>query len=151
MVIKKKPKTFSDYSVELSWGQLTAIRNSLAADHSSPISDEMYAELTFYLEQLPGPGESEEEMKAEEEAAKSGLASPEADGQPLKPSADDLLPSPGKEEAGAPSGEERPEEGPPPDDLAAEQAPEDSGAEGPESDEGAESEADRRLPPPPRE
>lgn len=150
MKISKINGTYNDYKVEMSFGQLTAIRNALANDHAEVLSDELFAELNWYLDNVPGPGESEEDLKAEEEAAKSGMAAPEAAQNPLKPKADDLLPAPDEEEGsdeqlpgaeGPPSGEEGPpEEGPP------EEGPPE---EGPPA--GPEGEADRRLPPPPRE
>ena len=153
MKIKKIKGTYNDYSCELSFGQLTAVRNALGTDHADPLADELYAELNWYLDNIPGPGEEEEDIKREQEAAESGMASPEAAGQPMKPSADDLLPAPGEEEGGAapggPEGEMPPgpegEGGPPP---GAEEGP---GEEGPPPEEEGGSEADRRLPPPPRE
>ena len=148
MKIKKIKGTYNDYSLELSFGQILAIRNALGTEHSDPVSDELFAELGWYLDNIPGPGEDEEDLKKEEEAAASGLGSPEAEGQPLGPNTDDLLPMPGEEggeEGGGPPvpGEEGPE-GPP------------GGGPGPEpgpgrEEEEPESEADRRLPPPPRE
>jgi len=155
MQIKKKEGSYSDYTLNLSWGQLLAIRNALATDHTDPVSDELHAELNFYLANLPGPGESEEDIKKAEEADDSGLASPEAEGQPLKPSADDLLPLPGHEGGEGGEGEAEPggaegqgEEGPPgppePPEGAEDMPP-------PNEKAGKESEADRRLPTPPRE
>jgi len=112
--IKKIKGTYNDYQVEMSFGQLEAMRNALAADHADPLADELYAELTWYLDNIPGPGESEEDIKAAEDAEESGMADKEAgEGRPVKPSADDLLPKPGEEPVGpgAPP-EEGPEEGP---------------------------------------
>lgn len=62
--------SFNDYQVEASYGQLVAIRNALEKDHSDPLSDELYAELNYYLQNVPGPGESSDEFKAERDAAK---------------------------------------------------------------------------------
>lgn len=62
--------SFNDYQVELSYGQLVAIRNALEKDHSDPLSDELYAELNYYLQNIPGPGESSDEFKAERDASK---------------------------------------------------------------------------------
>jgi len=62
--------SFNDYGVEMSYGQLVAIRNALEKDHSEPLSDELYAELNYYLQNVPGPGESSDEFKAERDAAK---------------------------------------------------------------------------------
>ena len=146
MKIKKIKDTYNDYQVELSFGQIQAIKNALARDHADPVSDELFAELNWYLDNIPGPGESEDDLKQAEEAGESGLASPEAEGQPLQPSADDLLPLPGEEGEGG--GEELPPEG------GEELPPEGGGEEGeelPPEGEPEESEADRRLPPPPEE
>jgi hypothetical protein len=62
--------SFNDYKVEMSYGQLVAIRNALEKDHSDPLSDELYAELNYYLQNVPGPGESSDAFKAERDAAK---------------------------------------------------------------------------------
>ena len=88
--------TFDDYELELSFQQLLAIKNALATDHSDPISDELFAQLDFYLANLPGPGEDPDSLKKAEDAAASGLDSPEASEKPSPRSspADDLLPRP---------------------------------------------------------
>ena len=61
--------SFNDYQVELSYGQLVAMRNALEKDHSDPLSDELYAELNYYLQNIPGPGENSDEFKAQRDAA----------------------------------------------------------------------------------
>ena len=156
MKIKKIKDTYNDYQCELSFGQLTAIRNALSAEHADPLADELFAELNWYLDNIPGPGESEEDIKAQEQAGASGMASPEAAQKPLNPQADELLPAPGEEEGGQPPGAEGPppgEEGPPgegaPEAQPGEEGPPQPGEEGPPA--GPEGEADRRLPPPPEE
>lgn len=68
MRIKKLDDTFNEYKVEISFGQLVAIRDALEKDHAEPISDELYAEISYYLQNIPGPGESTEEFKAEKDA-----------------------------------------------------------------------------------
>jgi hypothetical protein len=105
MKIKKVSSTYNTYSVEMSFGQLEAIRNAMANDHADPLADELYAELTWYLDNIPGPGESEEDLKAAEEAEESGLADKDVGEKPTKERADDYLPSPGEDE-GAPGGAE---------------------------------------------
>ena len=62
--------SFNDYDISMSYGQLVAIRNALEKDHADPLSDELYAELNYYLQNVPGPGESSDEFKAERDAAK---------------------------------------------------------------------------------
>ena len=139
----------------MSFGQLTAIRNALSAEHADPLADELFAELNWYLDNIPGPGEDEDDLKAQEQAGASGMASPEAAQKPLSPKADDLLPAPGEEEGGeqppGPKGPPGDEAGPPGEEgFPGEGAPE----EAPPGEEGApgpEDAADRRLPPPPEE
>lgn len=62
--------SFNDYQVELSYGQLVAIRNALEAKHDDPLSDELYAEINYYLQNIPGPGESSDAFKQERDMAK---------------------------------------------------------------------------------
>jgi hypothetical protein len=70
MKISKAKETFNDYKVELSWGQLNAIYKALEQDHADPLADELFAELGWYLENVPGPGEDEEEYKEAKDAEK---------------------------------------------------------------------------------
>lgn len=88
----------------MSFGQLVAIKNALAKDHSDPLADELYSELEWYLANVPGPGESNDDLKKAEEAADTGLASPEAADDPRKASVDDLLPDPAGEDGAPPPG-----------------------------------------------
>jgi hypothetical protein len=62
--------SFNDYQVELSYGQLIAMRNALEKAHADPLSDELYAELNYYLQNIPGPGESSDQFKAERDMSK---------------------------------------------------------------------------------
>ena len=163
MKIKKIKDTYNDYQCELSFGQLMAIKNALASDHSDPLADELFAELNWYLDNIPGPGESEDDLKREEEAGASGMASPEAEGQPMNPEADDLLPAAPEEggegeegalppeggEMGGPEGSEPGGEEP---GMAEAPGGEEPGGEGPPVPAShPPGEADRRLPTPPRE
>ena len=99
MRIKKISDTFSDYRVELSFGQLVAIRDALEQSHADPMSDEMYQEINYYLSQVPGPGEDETEKKQSTE----GL--PTEDGAPndTEMEANKLVPPPDEGEADLPS------------------------------------------------
>lgn len=63
MKIKKVKDTFNTYSVELSWGQLAAITASLGNDHADPLADEAFREMTWYMKEVPGPGEDEDQFK----------------------------------------------------------------------------------------
>lgn len=104
--------SFNDYQVEMSYGQLVAIRNALEKDHSDPLSDELYAELNYYLQNVPGPGESSDEFKAERDAAKKTKeeAGAEVEGGEAPPTDTELeagLPAPpsdDEEDLGAPIG-----------------------------------------------
>jgi hypothetical protein len=155
MKIKKIKGTYNDYSVEMSFGQLLAVKNALGADHADPVADELYAELEWYLTNIPGPGEDEEDLKKAEEAGESGMASPEAAETPGGPAGpaqgdtNDLLPAPpGSEGEGVGEGGELP----PPEGIEDEGAAAAAGGPpGPSEEGGEESEADRRLPPPPEE
>jgi ribosomal protein L12E/L44/L45/RPP1/RPP2 len=63
MKLTKVKDTYNDYRLELSWGQLEALISSLESNHADPILDEMLQELKWYLNNVPKPGESEEEFK----------------------------------------------------------------------------------------
>lgn len=158
MQIKKVKNSYNDYDCQISFGQLQAIKNALARDHADPLADELYAELEWYIQNVPGPGESEDDIKKAEDAMASGLdQAPPGDQEPIAGQADELLPAPGEEgeEGGMePGGAE--EIGPEPGGEG------EFGPEGPEGEGemvpaggppegGGESEADRRLPPPPEE
>lgn len=98
MKIDKVSKTFGDYKVEMSWGQLEVISAALERDHADPVADELFAELRWYMDRLPGPGESEEDTKAREEQA-AGLEGGEEDmGLPMPPRDDADLEEPAEGE-----------------------------------------------------
>lgn len=66
MQLKKKSNdTFNIYTAEFSWGQLIALHSALQKDHSGPVLDEIFAELDFYVNELPKPGEEKEKKKEE--------------------------------------------------------------------------------------
>lgn len=86
MRIQKIKDTFNDYRVELSWGQLNAVFKALEQDHADPLADELFAELGWYLENVPGPGEDEDEYKEAKEAEKQQIeAGDEGAGAPPNP------------------------------------------------------------------
>ena len=93
MVIKKKAKTFNDYDVQLSWGQLEVVAAALERDHSDPVADELHAELHWYMERVPGPGEEEEDAKAREQGGQPVAQQGEEGDMPI--------PMPPGEEGGA--------------------------------------------------
>jgi len=99
MKLEKIKKTYNDYKLELSWGQIEAIAQALSQNHSDPLADELYAEWQWYMERVPGPGEDEEEIEAQQKAAAEG-------GQPGAVEGEDLpIPMPPGKEAGTPPGE----------------------------------------------
>lgn len=75
-------------------GQIEAIRNALEKDHADPISDELLAIFSYYVEKVPGPGEEEEDLKAREEHP--GMAADEEGDFPIP-----MPPNEGGEMAGA--------------------------------------------------
>lgn len=100
MKITKQNETYDTYRVEISMGQLLGIRDALRSNHAGPVSDEMLKEIDWYLNQLPGPGETKDDIKAAQ------------DGAPIPPNIEDMdidveLPDPdapaatGHEKAGA--------------------------------------------------
>jgi hypothetical protein len=141
MKLDKVKKSFNDYDLELSWGQLEIVRAALERDHSEPIADEMLAELEWYMDRVPGPGEEEEEVKAREEG-----------GAPVPGESEGEMPveMPPAEAPGA-----GPE--PPPQEMPGEEAVEagleDRSPPAPEGEEGAvgPDEADQHLEAPPAE
>ena len=84
MNIKKVKNTYNEYNAEgLSYGQLEAVRDALAQNHATVVGDEFYAEWSWYCDKLPMPGEDEEEIKAEQKAAKDGGKEGEIEGEDI--------------------------------------------------------------------
>lgn len=69
MKIEKIKKTYNDYKLELSWGQVEAIAAALEQNHADPLADELFAEWQWYMERVPGPGEDEDAWEAQQKAA----------------------------------------------------------------------------------
>lgn len=109
MRIQKIKETFNDYRVEVSWGQLNAIFQALEGSHADPLADELYAELGWYLQNVPGPGEDEEEYKQAKEAEKAAV---EGGGEAMGGENPDLLgqevQAPEDETPGEPEGAQSP-------------------------------------------
>lgn len=150
MKISKAKETFNDYKVELSWGQLNAIHRALEQDHADPLADELFAELGWYLENVPGPGEDEEEYKEAKEAERQAVDAGAATGMEGEGARDPELlgqeveGEPGPEQGGELEGAEPPAEGQPPFEGGPE-AGEPANEEPPEAGE-----ADQLLERPPR-
>ncbi len=51
-----------------------AIHAALEKDHADPIADEFFAEISWYLENVPPPGSDEEQYKAAKDAEKAAEA-----------------------------------------------------------------------------
>lgn len=147
MKLEKIKKTYNDYKLELSWGQVEAIAAALAQNHSDPLADELYAEWQWYMERVPGPGEDEEEIEAQQKAAEMGGPEGEVEGEDLP------IPMPPGSTVGTPPEGEGEEVGPPSDEEMGETG---GGAElglpEPEPEgEPEEGEPEMPLPEPPRE
>lgn len=119
MQLKKVKDSYNDYTLEISFGQLSAIRASLEQVSGDPVADELLAELDWYLENVPGPGQTEEDFKAAREGA-SAVAPVDGEDVPVE-----MPPLEGAADTGA-----APEE--PPMEPEGEVVPEDeAGAEEP--------------------
>ncbi len=70
MKLKKVEGQFNTYSMEISWGELEAIRAALETDHADPVRDELFAGIDWYMDNVPKPGEDKEDLKAREEQEK---------------------------------------------------------------------------------
>lgn len=92
MEIKKKNESYNTYTLTLSFGQMEAILNALATDHTGPVADELYAELEWYMSRLPKPGEDEKEEKAEAGGEPEGAEVPA--GEPASPAAPEAAEAP---------------------------------------------------------
>lgn len=134
MRIKKIDDSFGDYKLEISYGQLIAIRDALTAAHAEPMADEILQEISFYLENVPGPGESKEEFEARETTGKdieNSASLPGEEGAPPEGAEDGFGRVPSAE------GEDDFDSAPLPDDGA------------PPADDGSVPEEESPLPPPP--
>jgi len=165
MKLEKIKKTYNDYKLELSWGQVEAIAAALEQNHSDPLADELYAEWQWYMQRVPGPGEDEEEIEAQQQAAAGGGPEGAVEGEdlpiPMPPGSGAGTPPEGGEQPTFPpeeGGEGEPTEAammlgakPPGGEVG---LPE-PGMEGEPEAGGppprAPEETDRRLPKPPRE
>lgn len=100
--MSKSKGTYNTYKLELSFGQIEAIRQALKAKHDDPIADELLAMFEYYMRELPGPGEDEEVQKDRQAAAQTA----EDDFPiPMPPGSDTMA-----EEPGAPGEDEVPTE-----------------------------------------
>lgn len=92
MKIDKVNNSFNTYKIELSFGELVAIVNAMEDSKLvDPIADEVRQGLQWYLNELPGPGEDKEDLKAAKDAKKEAekgegepedLALPSEKGEP---------------------------------------------------------------------
>jgi len=157
MKLEKIKKSFNDYKLELSWGQVEAIAAALEQNHADPLADELYAEWQWYMERVPGPGEDEEAYEAQQKTAEGAGGAPgEAGGEgedlpiPMPPGSEAGTPPEGSEEEPSFPPEEGMESGPEGGaDVGLPEEP--TGLERMMGAEGPPEETDRRLPEPPRE
>lgn len=90
MELKKEKDTFDEYSLRgLTWQHVIAMRDALAENHASPHADELFANLVWNLDRVPGPGEEDEDGEKEKEGEhpedRDGLFSEETIDEPLEP------------------------------------------------------------------
>lgn len=95
--------SYNTYKLEMSMGQLEVILTALKRNHADPVSDELLATFTYYIEKLPGPGEEEEEAEA---AQKAGGGAMEDLPVPMPPGASAGGPPEGETELEPPTDEE---------------------------------------------
>lgn len=120
MKLEKIKKTYNDYKLEVSWGQVEAIAAALEANHADPLADELFAEWKWYMERVPGPGEDEEAWEAQQKAAEGGGVPGEEGDVPI--------PMPPGSEAGTPPGDGGERDFPPDEEMGG--APEGGAPEG---------------------
>jgi hypothetical protein len=126
MKIDKIKDQVNGYKCELSFGQLVAIKNALAQRHADPISDELFFELSTYLDMLPQPGEEKKDGEIVPQPRRNDLQKPRGPDDIEAVDLDQELPHPDdveSEELGAETAEE------------GEEAGEDEGEEGLEGEE----------------
>ena len=68
MKVAKRNNTYDFYTLEVSFNELNAIIAGLKNQTSDPICDEMVAAMEWYKQDLPGPGETKEDVNAKKEA-----------------------------------------------------------------------------------
>lgn len=81
--IAKAKGTYNTYKLELSYGQMECIVQALQARHDDAIADELLAMFGYYMRELPGPGEEEDEVEARKDAVTGAENSGEEDDLPL--------------------------------------------------------------------
>lgn len=94
--VKKKSGTYNTYTLRLSMGQIECVHAALSKDHANPIADELLKLFEYYLKNVPGPGEEEEDLQAQdEEGAMGGPGAPGDPGAEGEDGGDDVpLPMP---------------------------------------------------------
>lgn len=69
--LSKVSGSYNTYRMELSFGQLEAIKVALEAKHDDAISDELLTMLQYYSSELPGPGEEKEDKEGRQKGAEA--------------------------------------------------------------------------------
>lgn len=81
IVLKKDAKSCNTYTLKLSYGQITAIHAALSKDHANPVADELVTLFSYYIDKVPGPGETDDDLKKRSDA--DDLNKPEDDDFPV--------------------------------------------------------------------
>lgn len=69
--LSKVSGSYNTYRMELSFGQLEAIKVALEAKHDDSISDELLTMIQYYSTELPGPGEEKEDKEGRQKGAEA--------------------------------------------------------------------------------
>lgn len=102
--LSKVSGSYNTYRMELSFGQLEAIKAALTAKHDDAISDELLTMIQYYSSELPGPGEEKEDKEGRQKGAE---AAEEDFPIPMPPGRETAVgPDSGEEEEGRGGGEE---------------------------------------------
>jgi hypothetical protein len=68
----RKPKGYDTYTIEASYMEIQAIRDGLAGGSAGAVADEVRKAIEWYLDSLPLPGETEEDVEAKQEQEEGG-------------------------------------------------------------------------------
>lgn len=96
--LSKLKNSYNTYKLELSYGQMECIVQALQAKHDDSLADELLAMFNYYMHELPGPGEEEDEVEAKKDAV-AGAEQTGEDDLPLPMPPGNKTAEPGDEDA----------------------------------------------------
>ena len=68
MELKKIDKSYDSYVAKLSFLELKALASALTVGGRGPVADELRRSIEWHFDHVPKPGQTSDELKAEEEA-----------------------------------------------------------------------------------